>query len=305
MVFGPVQYCCTYFKPGKNLSHIELKEEKVDVKFCNTSITKNTKSTSSFLRNKETRNSRLFINKNEIEDFGGEFLKSKIEEHLNAKKLDWIDMGEGKMYSNYGDGSCRRSKYVKRFYKIFKDWVVLAKEHNIKYFLTDGTLLGAWRNGDFIPRDRDLDIVIDMNEMPKLIKLQYREPFDGADRTRSYLRVQIDWKLPAAMRRRIDCKNRVVRRHMHACTFAHSFGRLISGSVHMDIFGSITSYETVHVINEKKTEFMKRDVYPLRRCMFMGLESFCPQNSFKVLSQLYNDLMPLKVCNNKKWRSAR
>ena len=36
----------------------------------------------------------------------------------------------------------------------------VCREHNIRYYISDGTMLGAVRHGGFIPWDDDLDIVM-------------------------------------------------------------------------------------------------------------------------------------------------
>ena len=68
---------------------------------------------------------------------------------------------EGKKYSYYGDGSCRKRANRKRLVEILTRWMDIAEELNITYMLTYGSLLGAWRNGEVIPYDTDMDIHID------------------------------------------------------------------------------------------------------------------------------------------------
>jgi lipopolysaccharide cholinephosphotransferase len=63
-----------------------------------------------------------------------------------------------------------------RMLKIF-DW--LCVKHDIKYFLTGGSLLGAVRHKGFIPWDDDLDVAILRDEYEKFIKYAAPElPYD-------------------------------------------------------------------------------------------------------------------------------
>lgn len=41
-------------------------------------------------------------------------------------------------------------------------------EHEIEYFLTGGTLLGALRHGSFIPHDDDLDFGVWTEDLEKI-----------------------------------------------------------------------------------------------------------------------------------------
>lgn len=56
------------------------------------------------------------------------------------------------------------------------DYVVgLCKEHNLKYFLLYGTLLGAVRHQGFIPWDDDIDIVLERKDYNVLCRVLERE----------------------------------------------------------------------------------------------------------------------------------
>ncbi|MBW1616748.1 MAG: LicD family protein [Deltaproteobacteria bacterium] len=54
-----------------------------------------------------------------------------------------------------------------RMLKIF-DYI--AKKHNIKYWLSLGTLLGAVRHSGFIPWDDDTDIAMTRKDYEKFLK---------------------------------------------------------------------------------------------------------------------------------------
>jgi len=55
----------------------------------------------------------------------------------------------------------------------------LLEENNITYWVTIGTLLGAFRHKGFIPWDDDIDINIMLRDMDRLLKLKERIEKDG------------------------------------------------------------------------------------------------------------------------------
>lgn len=56
-------------------------------------------------------------------------------------------------------------------YDILKEFDKVAKKHGIKYFLGQGTLLGAAKYKKFIPWDDDIDLLIPYGELLKMIKI--------------------------------------------------------------------------------------------------------------------------------------
>ena len=82
---------------------------------------------------------------------------------LSIPMFEWIEMLNYTV--DYGDKTCSENKLgnprKETFVKILKHWKEISKRFNIPYFLVHGSLIGAVRNGDFIPWDHDMDIMID------------------------------------------------------------------------------------------------------------------------------------------------
>ena len=56
-------------------------------------------------------------------------------------------------------------------YDMLKEVDRIAKKHNIKYILGQGTLLGAVKYKKFIPWDDDIDLLITYKDLKKLLRV--------------------------------------------------------------------------------------------------------------------------------------
>ena len=57
---------------------------------------------------------------------------------------------------------------------MLKDFDQFCIDHDLSYFLTGGTLLGAVRHKGYIPWEDDIDIVMMCSDYQKLLRVAYR-----------------------------------------------------------------------------------------------------------------------------------
>lgn len=62
---------------------------------------------------------------------------------------------------------------------ILKDVSAVCEKHNIKFFLGEGTLLGAIRHKGFIPWDDDVDLIMERSEYERFLEVAQKELGDA------------------------------------------------------------------------------------------------------------------------------
>jgi lipopolysaccharide cholinephosphotransferase len=62
-------------------------------------------------------------------------------------------------------------------FEILKYFDTFCREHDIKYSLGEGTLLGAVRHKGFIPWDDDIDLLMDRDQVDKFVSLYHDGPY--------------------------------------------------------------------------------------------------------------------------------
>lgn len=84
------------------------------------------------------------------------FIETEVKEKLEAKEKS--------------DKKLR--KLQKTELEILLELDRVCRKHNLRYFIVGGTLIGAARNGGFIPWDDDIDVSMPREDFDKLIKLK-------------------------------------------------------------------------------------------------------------------------------------
>ena len=211
------------------------------------------------------------------------------------------------MTSSYGNGTCPVCHSKSRLRELLVRWDEMCRKHNITYMLTYGSLLGSLRNSDVIPWDTDLDVYIESRDNIKLSKLQDSRSFN----TRSesfHLVLDVDWDvLPVAKRRSFTCDGRLgTTGTWNSCSFQGPLGRLIKGyEQYLDIWDlDVLSNGSLFDRYPPGHHYQRSDIYPLQKCSFMGVETWCPSNPEVIFDVYYGykeDRRSMWICKDGEW----
>ena len=229
------------------------------------------------------------------------FPGTKDQQQPNVEDMEWLDRSGSKEFADYGDGTCPLNKNRQPWQNMLTNWIKLAKEHNIRYFLTAGSLLGAWRDEEVIPYDQDLDIRVHIDDFDKLYPLRQKKvAWESSDDYKFHIYFTRDWRLPYAERRRFSCKGKRVYEYEGQCSFIDPTARMIFRNWHLDLYAYTYYQDTVKFMPyDAAYEYRKEDILPVTRCMFMGIETRCPQKPKVIFKNLYSNIKPSLKCVNK------
>ena len=219
----------------------------------------------------------------------------------------WLDVREGRASGGYGDGTCPPAHNRRVLRTILQRWINVAAEHNITWFLTYGSLIGAWRDGDLIPWDTDMDIHTFTKDNIKLDAIKSPRNFDTHSND-FHLAMDVDWRLlPVSKRRAVTCDGQLEGRD--SCTFHGPVARLIKGyEQYMDMWDLEVVNGMVYERYAQGTWYSMEDIFPLKKCLYVGLEALCPRNPRVIFDMFYEkggDMTSKKFCVNGKWLRKR
>ena len=118
---------------------------------------------------------------------------------------------KGKLNSSvYGELGCSDNPWRKDFYELFRHWIHISKQYNIEYVLACGSLLGAMRDGDIIPYDSDVDVLVDHNYFLILERLSVKRDFNPSDgKIRLVVQPEFASNISIKKRRMFNCEGKV------------------------------------------------------------------------------------------------
>ena len=118
---------------------------------------------------------------------------------------------QGKLNSSvYGELGCPDNPWKKDFYELFRHWIQISKQYNIKYVLACGSLLGAMRDGDVIPYDSDIDVLVEHSYFSILERLSVKRDFNPSDgKIRLVVQPEFALNISIDKRRMFNCEGKV------------------------------------------------------------------------------------------------
>jgi phosphorylcholine metabolism protein LicD len=167
----------------------------------------------------------------------------------------------------------------------------LCKENNIKYWAMSGTLLGIVRHKGWIPHDGDIDLGILTEDLAKFKKISWKLPIDLWFQDKDDKKWKNDHKYMAKIRDLSSCYIEYTKKKKD--------NRLSHNGLQIDLFihypngnGKLDNI-VIKQLNQK-------DIFPLKKGTFEGMEVPIPNDSRKLLIEEYGkDYMKLPPKNKR------
>lgn len=163
----------------------------------------------------------------------------------------------------------RNKNYVIQLYQMLKDVTKLLDDHNIQYWMSGGTLLGAHRHHGLIPWDDDADLEIDISNKNNLKNLKTKLFSLGYNLSN----VNFGFKISLISNQNIENKD-----------WSFPF---------IDIFitkniNGIIVFDDISTQNDfKKCNFKIKDLYPLKKYNFGKIQLYGANNPIEYFNSCY------------------
>lgn len=144
-------------------------------------------------------------------------------------------------------------------YEILKDVTEVLEKHNLEYFISFGTLLGAIRHKGFIPWDTDVDILIPESQKEAIFNILQKELGSR------YFIVK-------------DREDNIV-----GSLFRVNYSK--NNLLHIDLFTYIEQEDSI-VFGYQRV-IKKEDTYPLQKIPFYDIKLYAPKNPDVHLKRFY------------------
>ena len=198
----------------------------------------------------------------------------------------------------------------RRLLSTMQAWARFADAHDLRYWLAFGTLIGYVQRGGLLPHDSDVDILIMQQDTARLVALSNVSTAFDAD---TYvLRVQPQWRFVHYVNRsyvRSEGINFVApnARFIHRKTHYHvdiwaAHETSLNRSANVEDYDSSSIMEYSN--NYDWDTFPRNWTFPLRRCDFSGVKSWCPAEPSRLVAAKYGDIALSRSdtsCVNSTW----
>ncbi len=105
---------------------------------------------------------------------------------------------------------CPANENREGFATLLAHWHMIATFYKIPYIIGCGSLLGQYRNGDIIPWDEDVDVLVDINKFKALEAFGGKRNFEQGYDDKFHFVVQNDFeRRKEDDRRRLSCSGKV------------------------------------------------------------------------------------------------
>ena len=193
-------------------------------------------------------------------------------------------------------------KHQRILLSLLQAWSQLAEKYHIEYWLLYGSLVGYVQRQGLLPHDGDIDVVVDDEQIPKLINISQTNFSTDYE-----IKIQPQWKI-------VGFENRVYFRDQ-GIHFIQPNARFIHKDSwkHVDIFplyyfhpvyGNQSDNITIYDNQDRWLSIPRKWVYPIETCYFSGIQTRCPTEPKTIVSTLYGASavhQSNRKCENGSW----